>query len=59
MLADGLEFKDAILGTQHNLLTNTKKRKKKKLKGSFPPNLRRRNCRTKSAISCNKSFVRK
>lgn len=29
MLADGLEFKDAILGTQHNPLTNKKKKKKK------------------------------
>lgn len=28
MLADGLEFKDAILGTQHNPLTNIKKKKK-------------------------------
>lgn len=36
MLADGLEFKDAILGTQHNLLTNTKKRKKKKAERIFP-----------------------
>lgn len=48
--------KDTVLGTQHNLLTKQKERKK--LKGSFPPNLRRINRSTKSTMSCQKSSVK-